>query len=149
MAYAPSAQTWDHVVRAVAHCGQLEAAALLMRATREHAHDEELLGRTRIVRGGHGNTLLMLAVRRGDVARATEIVAAAPTVVARAELLACVASDYWTALHWACSPDQPDEGAALALVELLLGAGADPNARSAPRLHQPIHVAATWSARIV
>ena len=44
---APDPQTWDYVVRAAAHCGQLEAAAVLMRLTREHAHDPELLARTR------------------------------------------------------------------------------------------------------
>ena len=77
--YAPDADTWDHVVRAAAHCGQLEAAALLMRATRAHAHDPELLARTRGVRGECGRTLLMRAVMRCDVARAAEIVIAAPT----------------------------------------------------------------------
>ena len=82
-AAARALDTWDHVVRAAAHCGQLEAAALLMRATREHAHDPELLARTRGVRGGeYGRTLLMRAVMRCDVARAAEIVGAAPTPAA-------------------------------------------------------------------
>ena len=102
---SPSADTWDHVVRAAAHCGQLEAAALLMRATREHAHDPELLARTRGVRGGEfGRTLLMRAVMRCDVARAAEIVGAAPTPAARAELLAYVDVDGRTTLHMACNP---------------------------------------------
>ena len=73
--HAPDPQTWDHVVRAAAHCGQLEAAAVLMRLCREHAHDPELLARTRGVRSGeHRLTLLMCAVVRCDVARAAEIV---------------------------------------------------------------------------
>ena len=88
---------------------------------------------------------------RCDVARAAEIVGAAPTPAARAELLAYVDAGGVTALHYACSPLRSDEGAALALVELLLGAGADPLARC--RLgtldYQPIHIAATWSARLV
>ena len=50
--YAPTADTWDHVVRAVAHTDHLGAAAALMRATRDHAHDAELLWLTRAVRGG-------------------------------------------------------------------------------------------------
>ena len=92
-AYAPDADAWDHVVRAAAHCGQLEAAALLMRVTRAHAHDPELLERTRGVRSGErGFTLLMRAVARGDVARAAEIVGAAPTPAARAELLLVLAA---------------------------------------------------------
>ena len=151
-AYAPDADTWDHVVRAAAHCGQLEAAALLMRATRAHAHDPELLARTRGVRGKYGRTLLMVAVERCDVARAAEIVGAAPTPAARAELLAYVDVDGWTALHYACHYCHMDEDAALALVELLLGAGADPLARFRDpngREYQPIHCAAQWSTRIV
>ena len=44
--HAPDAQTWDHVVRAVVHSKQLKAAALLMRLSREHAHDPELLACT-------------------------------------------------------------------------------------------------------
>ena len=103
-AYAPDADTWDHVVRAAAHCDQLEAAALLMRATRAHAHDAELLARTRGVRGEFGRTLLMRAVMRCDVARAAEIVGAAPTPAARAELLAYVDVDGRTTLHMACNP---------------------------------------------
>ena len=180
-AYAPDADTWDHVVRAAAHCGQLKAAALLMRVTRAHAHDPELLARTRGVRGGKlGRTLLMRAVIRGDVARAAEIVGAAPTPAARAELLVHVDVASWTALHLACSSENhiealpwveivdrrarrvlrfgfytavhSDEDAALALVELLLGAGADPlSQRRVPGglATQPIHLAARWSARIV
>ena len=154
--YAPDADTWDHVVRAAARCGQLEAAALLMRLTREHAHDPELLARTRCVRGGgEGFTLLMRAVERRDVARAAEIVGACPTPAARAELLACTDGGGWTALHRACFLDHEDEDedAALALVELLLGAGADPLARARDRnaasRFQPIHFAADWSARLV
>ena len=151
-AYAPDADTWDHVVRAAAHCDQLEAAALLMRATREHAHDPELLARTRGVRGEHGLTLLMRAVARGDVARAAEIVGAAPTPAARAELLAYINTGGLTALHYAFSLPHTDEDAALALVELLLGVGADPLARYRDpngRDYQPMHYAAQWSARIV
>jgi ankyrin repeat protein len=142
-AHAPDADTWDHVVRATAHCGQLEAAALLMRLCREHAHDPELLARTGGVRSGkRGLTLLMVAVERCDVARAAEIVGAAPTPASRSQLLACVNSKDQTALHMACSPKREDEGAALALLELLLGAGAD-------RDCQPIHLAAEWSVRLV
>ena len=151
--YAPDADTWDHVVRAAAHCGQLEAAALLMRATREHTHDPELLARTRGVRGKRGLTLLMLAVMRCDVVRAAEIVGAAPTPAARAELLAYVDVGDFTALQSACSPTHSDEDAALALVELLLGAGADPLVRYRDPTtgldYQPIHFAAHWSARLV
>ena len=132
-AYAPDADTWDHVVRAAAHCGQLQAAALLMRATREHAHDPELLARTGGVRSGeHGRTLLMRAVARYDVARAAEIVGAAPTPAARAELLAYADIKGWSTLHLACSPARVDEDAMLALVELLLGAGADPQGALSP-----------------
>ena len=153
-AYAPDADTWDHVVRAAAHCGQLEAAALLMRATRAHVHDPELLARTRGVRGGEDHdTLLMRAVVRCDVARAAEIVGAAPTPAARAELLAYIEVHGWLALHLACSPVRSDEDAALALVELLLGAGADPLARYRDPTngldYQPIHIAAHLSARLV
>ena len=151
-AYAPDADTWDHVVRAAAHCGQLEAAALLMRATRAQAHDPELLARTRGVRSKDGRTLLMVAVARCDVARAAEIVGAAPTPAARAELLAYGDVDGRTALQIACSSKRIDEDAALALVELLLGAGADPLARfraTSGLDYQPIHIAARWSARLV
>ena len=57
--YVPIADTWDHVVRAVAHTRHAGAAAALMRATRAHAHDAELLWLTRAVRGGEwGSTLL-------------------------------------------------------------------------------------------
>jgi ankyrin repeat protein len=151
--HAPDPQTWDHVVRAAAHCGQLEAAALLMRLCREHAHDPELLARTRGVRGGERRrTLLMRAVMRRDVARAAEIVGACPTPASRAELLACVSSGGWTALHMACEPIREDEAAAVALAEVLLGAGADPLAtlhHSNGQDYQPIHVAAMWSARLV
>ena len=151
----PDPQTWDHVVRAAAQCGQLEAAALLMRLTREHAHDPELLARTRGVRGGQlGRTLLMRAVMRPNVARAEEIVDACPTPAARAELLACVDGSGWTALHMACSPipNRESEEAALALAELLLEAGADPRAIRRDkngRDKQPIHAAAAWSVRLV
>ena len=152
-AYAPDADTWDHVVRAAAHCGQLEAAALLMRATRAHAYDPELLARTRGVRDKRWLTLLMVAVMRCDVARTAEIAGAAPTPAARAELLAYVDVNGWTALHLACDPHHTDEAAALALVELLLGAGADPLARYRDPTtgldYQPIHWAAQWSGRIV
>jgi hypothetical protein len=162
--YRPDPQTWDHVVRAAAHCGQLEAAAVLMRLCREHAHDPELLARTSRVRSGpRGLTLLMLAVEGCDVARAAEIVGACPTPASRTQLLACVDSRGRTALHLACggplSADQDveaelegDERDALALVELLLGAGADPLAISAPlysRRCQPIHIAAKWSVLVV
>jgi len=151
--HAPDPQTWDHVVRAAAHCGQLEAAAVLMRLCREHAHDPELLARTRGVRGGKlGHTLLMRAVARRDVARAAEIVGACPTPASRAELLACVDSRGWTALHWACSPDREDEDAAGALAEALLGSGADPLARfrdSNGLDYQTMHIASLWSVRLV
>ena len=91
---------------------------------------------------------------RGDVARAAEIVGAAPTPAARAELLAYADTGGWTALHYACSLTRSDEDAALALVELLLGAGADPLACCRRRQfsdldYQPIHWAAQWSARLV
>jgi ankyrin repeat protein len=150
--HAPDPQTWDHVVRAAAHCGQLEAAAVLMRLCREHAHDPELLARTRGVRGGEYRvTLLMRAVERRDVSRAAEIVGACPTPASRAQLLACVNSGGWTALHLACNPNREDEDAAGALAEVLLGAGADPLAidRSSGMDFQPIHIAAEWSAHLV
>jgi hypothetical protein len=162
--YHPDPQTWDHVVRAAAHSGQLEAAVLLMRLSREHAHDPELLARTSRVRSGpRGLTLLMHTVEQFDVVRAAEIVGACPTPASRAQLLACVDSCGRTALHLACvgplRADQDveaelegDEREALALVELLLGAGADPLAISAPlysRRCQPIHIAAKWSVLIV
>ena len=154
--YAPTADTWDHVVRAVAHTRHAGAAAALMRATRDHAHDAELLWLTRAVRGGEeGETLLVHAARRLDVARVGEILAACPTPASRAELLACGDRGGWTALHCACHPcyEQYEERV-LALVELLLGAGADPLARARyPRNtgaeFQPIHNAAEWSARLV
>jgi hypothetical protein len=104
MTFDAPAQTWDHVVRATAHCGQIEAAAALMRLEREHAHDPELLWITRAVRGEDGLTLLARAARRLDVARVTEILAACHTPARRAELVACGDSDRWTALHWACNP---------------------------------------------
>jgi ankyrin repeat protein len=151
-AHAPDPQTWDHVVRAAAHCGQLEAAAVLMRLCREHAHDPELLARTAGVRGADGVTLLMRAVERCDVARAAEIVGACPTPASRAQLLAYVDSDGWTALHFACNSTCEDEDSALALAEVLLAAGADLLARcGAPSglKFQPIHLAAMWSARLV
>ena len=75
--YAPTADTWDHVVRAVAHTRHAGAAAALMRATRAHAHDTELLWLTRAVRGGEwGSTLLACAVGRLDAARVGGILAA-------------------------------------------------------------------------
>ena len=84
--YAPDADTWDHVVRAVAHTRHAGAAAALMRATREHAHDAELLWLTRAVRGGgQRETLLARAARWLDVARVGEILAACPTPASRAE----------------------------------------------------------------
>ena len=96
----------------------------------------------------------MHATRRLDVVRVGEILAACPTPASRAELLARGDGDGWTALHLACNPrDELYEERALALVELLLGAGADPRARA--RFHdtgaefQPIHYAARWSARLV
>ena len=153
--YVPSADTWDHVVRAVAHTRHAGAAAALMRATRAHAHDAELLWLTRAVRGGEQHeTLLVYAARRLRTSRVGEILAACPTPASRAELLACGDRDGWTALHYACAPrDEKDEKAALALVELLLSAGADPLARAsyanAGAEFQPIHDAARWSARLV
>ena len=153
--YVPSADTWDHVVRAVGHTRHAGAAAALMRATREHAHDAELLWLTRAVRGGQlRETLLVRAARRLDTVRVGEILAACPTPASRAELLACGDRYGYTALHYACGPrDEEDEDAVLALVELLLGAGADPRARAryanAVIEFQPIHVAARWSARLV
>ena len=148
-AHAPDPQTWDHVVRAVVHSEQLEAAALLMRLAREHAHDPELLARTAGVRGADGVTLLMRAVARCDVARAAEIVGACPTHAARYKLLACIDRGGLNALQQACSRHRMDEDAAVALVELLLGAGADPLASSGGYPSQPIYTAAVWSARIV
>ena len=91
----------------------------------------------------------MCAVARRDVARVAEILAACPTPASRAELLACIDDGGRTALHWACAPGgDDDEDAAAALVELLLGAGADPRARA--RLpDSPIQEAARWSVRLV
>ena len=151
----PTADTWDHVVRAVAHMGYAGAAAALMRATRDHAHDAELLWLTRAVRGGEQReTLLVHATRRLDVVRVGEILAAFPTPASRAELLACGDRYDGTALHWACDPrNQQCEERALALMELLLGAGADPLARAryndSVDEFQPIHRAVQWSARLV
>ena len=153
--YAPTADTWDHVVRAVGHMGYAGAAAALMRATREHAHDAELLWLTRAVRGGgQRETLLARAARWLDVVRVGEILAACPTPASRAELLTCGDRLDQTALHWACDPrDTDDEPVTLELVELLLGAGADPRARArytdSDNEFQPIHRAARWSARLV
>ena len=152
--YAPSADTWDHVVRAVAHTGHAGAAAALMRATRDHAHDAELLWLTRAVRGGmECETLLVRAARRLDVARVGEILAACPTPASRAELLACGDRYDGTALHWACQPrDEQYKERTLTLVELLLSAGADPLAGDRFGYYpesQPIHWAARWSARLV
>ena len=152
--YAPTADTWDHVVRAVGHTRHLGAAAALMCATREHAHDAELLWLTRAVRGGgmERETLLVRAARRLDVARVGEILAACPTPASRAELLACGDRIDRTALHWVCQPrKERHKERALALVELLLGAGADPLARARCTFieSQPIHLAARWSARLV
>ena len=153
--YTPSADTWDHVVRAVAHTRHAGAAAALMRATREHAHDAELLWLTRAVRGGEErDTLLVRAARRLRTARVGEILATCPTPASRAELLACGDRDGWMALHYACGPrDEEYEERALALVELLLGAGADPRAHARYvddiSEFQPIHDAARWSARLV
>jgi len=151
---SPDPQTWDHVVRAVAHCGQLEAAAALMRLEREHAHDPELLWITRAVRGLDGDTLLACAARHLDVARVAEILAGCPTPACRAELVACGNSHGTTALHFACFPrEEQHEEAALELVEVLLGAGADPRAGArwpdSIGEFQPIHHAAQWSARLV
>ena len=154
--YAPDADTWDHFVRAVAHTRHAGAAAALMRATREHAHDAELLWLTRAVRGGgEGHeTLLARAAGRLDEARVGEILAACPTPASRAELLACGDRNDQTALYRACDiRDEQREEAALALVELLLSAGADPLARARFRNDGaeflPIHLAARWSARLV
>jgi len=137
----------------VAHSGFLPQAAKLMLASREHRHDPELLGATRCVRGQYGRTLLMHAVYRGNVARATEILGACPTPAARAELLACVGGDECAALHIACNPHHRDEEAAVKLVELLLANGAHPLApRRVPTtdsIHHAIHFAAQWSARLV
>jgi ankyrin repeat protein len=126
-----------------------------MRATRAHAHDAELLWLTRAVRGGQlRETLLSHATWRLDTVRVGEIMAACPTPASRAELLACGDRYGWTALHYACYPrDDQHEDAAAALVELLLGAGADLRARARyadiGRELQPIHNAARWSARLV
>jgi len=98
----PAADTLDHVVRAVAHSDFLPQAVRLMLASPEHLHDPELLFRTRGVRGAGGRTLLMRAVTRGNVARVAEILAACPTPAARAELLACVDTKGFVALHFAC-----------------------------------------------
>ena len=153
--YTPTADTWDHVVRAVAHTRHAGAAAALMRATRDHAHDAELLWLTRAVRGGEGReTLLVHAAAHLNKARVGEILAACPTPASRAELLSCGDRYGSTALHWACNPrDEQYEERALALVELLLGAGADPLARAryadSVDEFQPIHDAARWSAHLV
>jgi ankyrin repeat protein len=94
-------------------------------------------------------------VERRDVVRAAEIVGACPTPASRAELLACISIGGWTALHWACDSDREDEDedAAVALAELLLGAGADPRATiegdEETASAQPIHLAARWSVRLV
>ena len=153
--YTPSADTWDHVVRAVAHTRHAGAAAVLMRATREHAHDAELLWLTRAVQSGKSReTLLVHATRLLRTARVGEILAACPTPASRAELLACGDRDNRSALHWACHLRYKQrEECALVLVELLLGAGADPLVRAHDSNigseFQPIHLAARWSARLV
>jgi hypothetical protein len=126
-----------------------------MRLVREHAHDLELLARMGGVHDKDGRTLLMRTVARRDVARAAEIVAACSTPASRERLLAAGDSRGATALPVACSStrkaedieatQEVDEDAALAVVELLLGAGADPFAANKPsgaRQDQPIHCAA-------
>jgi hypothetical protein len=75
-------------------------------------------------------------------------VGACPTPASRAQLLARVDRGGWTALHLVCNQEL-NEDAAVALAEVLLGAGADPRVRGAPRLHGPIHLAAQWSLRLV
>ena len=107
------------------------------------------------MRGGKKReTLLVRASRRLEVARVAEILAACPTPASRAELLACGNRYGGTALHSACrSRKERYEERALALVELLLGAGADPRAHARYvddiSEFQPIHDAARWSARLV
>jgi hypothetical protein len=145
--------TWDQVVRAAGHTGHAGAAERLLLATREHAHDAELVWITRAVRGQWGDTLLARAARRLDVARVAEILAACPTPACRAELVACGNHNDETALHLACIPceDQHEE-AALAVVEVLLGGGADPRALALYPYSgvkcQPIDFAVRWSARL-
>jgi ankyrin repeat protein len=146
--------TWDQVVRAAGHTGHVGAAVRLLLATREHAHDPELLWITRAVRGEHVTTLLARAAGRLDVARVAEILAACPTPACRAELLACGSRFDQTALHMAChSREEQHEEAALAVMEVLLGAGADPRARAryanTGGEFQPVHRAAHWSTRLV
>jgi len=126
LVFDPAADTLDHVVRALAHSDFLPEALRLMLASPEHLHDPELLYRTRGVRGAGGDTLLMCAVRRLDVARAGEILGACPTAAARAELLALVDDGGWAALHLACSPNRVNEEAALRVLELLQANGANP-----------------------
>jgi len=153
-----AAQCWDTVVRAVAHCGFLESATKLMLASGAHTHDSELLGYTRSVRGVHGTTLLMRAVARRDAARVAEILEACPTPAARQELLECVDSSGWSALHYAAFRDASgDEAAALRLVDLLLvhGASRQLSRPTRPscldpcrRFIRPCDLAARWSDAI-
>jgi hypothetical protein len=49
--HPPDPQTWDHVVRAAGHMGHASAALKLLLATREHAHDPELLWINLLERG--------------------------------------------------------------------------------------------------
>ena len=167
----PDADTWDQVVRAVGHSGHLDAAALLMRASRAHAHDAELLWLTRAVRcrrspgQRHNETLLSRAARRLDAQRVAEILAACPTRTCRMELLR--ARGVWgsSALYAACmyfrsddcgseEPlDEAYETKVIALVDVLLCAGADPNASDSDYRgnlgDEPLLLAAYWSARLV
>ena len=167
--YAPDADTWDHVVRAVGHMGYAGACALLMRATRAHAHDAELLWLTRAVRsrapGLRGETLLLRAARSLRADRVAEILAACPTLLQRQQLLR--ARGVWgtSALHAACMyfrsdcesanlrPNEAYEGRVLALVDVLLGAGADPDTSESDsrgnRGDRPLLLAAHWSEPLV
>ena len=104
------------VLLLVAAHGYTREAAAATLAVRDLHHDDELLARTALVatRAG-GETLLMRAVRRGDAARAGELLRACPTRASRAALLAAADATGATPLTRAATG---------ALVRELLRAGA-------------------------
>ena len=96
-------------------------------------HDARLLAATAAVDSG-GLTRLHAAIKRGDHARAAELLAACPTPAARRALLA-PATHARLMLLWSARDAR--------MVELLLGAGADARARDEAGQDAITHAAAT------